>query len=552
VPLSNTVPATNTVVVVGTDGATYTYTGVVGAPAIGTLTKAGLNIGTAGPTGITFGIMIPDVDGQVCATPALEAWSVGTPLDVRSLPSICLPGDLSLTDASLSGAHQNVLVVTDSGAGSTGADVKNVLAGTQITPTTLNLNPSQSPAEQADAIAQASIVKPAIPASPAIPATATSPAKPARRAVPAITSNLVVIALGSDNPAAAAMLTAQLPPTQQVLWVIPPLPSGSAGPPAGTPSMAAQYAIFSAAHPNVRVDWLSASFASLTTGTVTAPNSTWSSVGAQVVASNVAGYAAAAYGLPTASAAVSKVLAYAEAQLGKPYQWAGAGPAAFDCSGLTMAAFAQVGISLAHNANTQFMATKSESVSEADLQPGDLVFFGGADGTTAAPGHVGIYLGNAQYIAAPDTGGVVSISTLAPGDGFVGASRPLASISLAGDTMISSGVGLSSLAGMVDSASVGPDQAIARAMVDAIWNDSQWAFLDALWVRESGWNPFAMNPTSGAYGIPQSLPADKMASVAPDWATNATTQITWGVEYIQATYGSPQAAWAHEVAFNWY
>jgi len=43
-----------------------------------------------------------------------------------------------------------------------------------------------------------------------------------------------------------------------------------------------------------------------------------------------------------------------------------------------------------------------------------------------------------------------------------------------------------------------------------------------------------------------------MASVAPDWATNATTQITWGVEYIQATYGSPQAAWAHEVAFNWY
>ena len=80
----------------------------------------------------------------------------------------------------------------------------------------------------------------------------------------------------------------------------------------------------------------------------------------------------------------------------------------------------------------------------------------------------------------------------------------------------------------------------------------QWQYLDALWQRESGWNHVAENPSSGAYGIPQSLPGSKMATVAPDWRTNPETQITWGLAYISARYGNPEGAWAHSQRVGWY
>lgn len=80
----------------------------------------------------------------------------------------------------------------------------------------------------------------------------------------------------------------------------------------------------------------------------------------------------------------------------------------------------------------------------------------------------------------------------------------------------------------------------------------QWRYLDALWQRESGWNHLAENPSSGAYGIPQSLPGEKMAAVAPDWRTNPETQITWGLAYIAARYGNPQGAWEHSERVGWY
>jgi hypothetical protein len=80
----------------------------------------------------------------------------------------------------------------------------------------------------------------------------------------------------------------------------------------------------------------------------------------------------------------------------------------------------------------------------------------------------------------------------------------------------------------------------------------QWQYLDALWQRESGWNHRAENASSGAYGIPQSLPGSKMAAVAPDWRTNAETQITWGLAYIAARYDNPQGAWGHSQRFGWY
>jgi hypothetical protein len=84
------------------------------------------------------------------------------------------------------------------------------------------------------------------------------------------------------------------------------------------------------------------------------------------------------------------------------------------------------------------------------------------------------------------------------------------------------------------------------------WTGGQWDALYALWNQESGWRTNADNPSSGAYGIPQSLPASKMAAAGSDYLTNPRTQITWGLDYIAGTYGTPEAAWAHEQANNWY
>jgi septal ring factor EnvC (AmiA/AmiB activator) len=84
------------------------------------------------------------------------------------------------------------------------------------------------------------------------------------------------------------------------------------------------------------------------------------------------------------------------------------------------------------------------------------------------------------------------------------------------------------------------------------WSSDQYQCLVNLWNQESGWRTSALNVSSGAYGIPQALPADKMATAGLDWQTSYVTQINWGLGYIKASYGSPCGAWAHEVAHNWY
>ncbi|WIE74859.1 phospholipase [Curtobacterium sp. MCSS17_007] len=84
------------------------------------------------------------------------------------------------------------------------------------------------------------------------------------------------------------------------------------------------------------------------------------------------------------------------------------------------------------------------------------------------------------------------------------------------------------------------------------WGADQFRCLDSLWTKESGWDYRAVNPNGGATGIPQALPGSKMATVAADWQTNATTQVTWGLRYISAAYGTPCAAWAHSQANNFY
>ncbi len=101
-----------------------------------------------------------------------------------------------------------------------------------------------------------------------------------------------------------------------------------------------------------------------------------------------------------------------------------------------------------------------------------------------------------------------------------------------------------------------PDGARATAAAIAAdqygWGSGEFECLNSLWQKESGWNYQAYNEDGGATGIPQSLPGDKMASFGADWATNATTQIRWGLNYIQRAYGSPCAAWGHSQSVNWY
>ena len=99
----------------------------------------------------------------------------------------------------------------------------------------------------------------------------------------------------------------------------------------------------------------------------------------------------------------------------------------------------------------------------------------------------------------------------------------------------------------------GNPQQIASGMLGSYgWSSSEFGCLVSLWNLESGWNVYASNPSSGAYGIPQALPGSKMASAGPDWQSNAATQIRWGLGYIKSLYGSPCGAWSHEQASGWY
>ncbi|WP_307802298.1 ubiquitin-like domain-containing protein [Cellulomonas fengjieae] len=99
----------------------------------------------------------------------------------------------------------------------------------------------------------------------------------------------------------------------------------------------------------------------------------------------------------------------------------------------------------------------------------------------------------------------------------------------------------------------GTAQALGKEMAAARgWGDDQFACLLALWNKESGWRVNAENKSSGAYGIPQSLPGSKMATVADDWRTNPATQITWGLNYIGGRYGDPCGAYAASQAKGWY
>jgi len=122
-------------------------------------------------------------------------------------------------------------------------------------------------------------------------------------------------------------------------------------------------------------------------------------------------------------------------------------------------------------------------------------------------------------------------------------------------TVASSGTG--GTGGIVYVTSTPPNPGTAQSIaynIMASFGFSPQTFFGCLvdiWNRESGWRYDAENP-SGAYGIPQALPGDKMASAGADWQTNPATQISWGLGYIKAIYGDPCKAWAFEEANNYY
>jgi hypothetical protein len=95
-------------------------------------------------------------------------------------------------------------------------------------------------------------------------------------------------------------------------------------------------------------------------------------------------------------------------------------------------------------------------------------------------------------------------------------------------------------------------QKIAYALMPKFgFSQQQHGCLLALWDKVSGWNVYAKGP-AGQYGIPQALPGTAMAAVGPDWQTDATTQIVWGLDYIRKTYGTPCAAMQHEDQYGYY
>ena len=130
---------------------------------------------------------------------------------------------------------------------------------------------------------------------------------------------------------------------------------------------------------------------------------------------------AARYTVPAPAGTAATAIAFAVAQVGKPYQWGAAGPNAYDCSGLVYAAYASAGI---HIGRTTFQWRQDgPQVPLSEIQPGDLLFSAGSDGTPSNPGHVVMYLGGGQIIQAPQTGEDVQTDPLSLA-GVVVATRP--------------------------------------------------------------------------------------------------------------------------------
>ena len=141
--------------------------------------------------------------------------------------------------------------------------------------------------------------------------------------------------------------------------------------------------------------------------------------------SSVAGCVQTAGGLPVVQApsqVTATAIAYAEQQLGKPYLWGGAGPDRFDCSGLTMMAWARAGVQLLHYTGYQW--EEGPHVPLNQLRRGDLLFYATNTSDPSTIHHVAIYIGNGMMVNAPYTGAFVRIDSMYAPGGLIGAVRP--------------------------------------------------------------------------------------------------------------------------------
>ncbi|MFE5124156.1 hypothetical protein [Streptomyces sp. NPDC056669] len=234
---------------------------------------------------------------------------------------------------------------------------------------------------------------------------------------------------------------------------------------------------------------------------------------------------------------VLKALTWAKAQAGKPYQWGGAGNPSFDCSGY-MGSIQKV--IEGKNPKGRIWSTMAF---HGDTAPKGWVR------NLAAPFQIGITNKGVGHTAGTLAG--VNVESRG-GQGVIvgkaarGAHHP----------MFDAVYGFrGSIANHPGSTTTAVARETARQMLGKFgFSQKQWPALRDLWQHESGWKWNARNVQSGAYGIPQSLPAEKMASSGADWLTNPATQIDWGLGYIKKVYGSPSKAWAkwQSRSPNWY
>lgn len=255
---------------------------------------------------------------------------------------------------------------------------------------------------------------------------------------------------------------------------------------------------------------------------------------------------------------------------GHPYVWGAKGADAFDCSGLVQYAVEHAfHKSFPAGSSAQYAATQSVD----NPQPGDLVFFG-----AGGANHVGIYAGGDNYYSAqspsasPNIGmgkisavheGPVSYRRI-PGINALGKSGDNVKANSGLEKWIKKTIApgfwkfidkLNSLFN-ISIGSGGPNSAptgdhkhwLKQAGIPESWFNG----LNSIIQQESGWRVNATNPSSGAYGIPQSLPGNKMASAGSDWRTNHITQLKWMYSYIKERYGGLQNALSFRAAHGWY
>lgn len=248
----------------------------------------------------------------------------------------------------------------------------------------------------------------------------------------------------------------------------------------------------------------------------------------------------------TLSAAVGSAVAWARAHLDDSYVYAAEGPRSWDCSSFVKKALETAGVKGVPR-TTYAQANLGTSVSPANIKAGDIVlYYPGAS-------HVGLYIGGGKIIHASNPRTDVAEASLRsmPIHSVRRPSYPGgAALTTTPATTTGGAAAVPEATATVVSAnaSVAELKAMARATVSA----AEWPFMEKLVQRESGWNPRATNPSSGAYGLPQSLPGSKMASAGSDWRTNPVTQIAWMRQYVKQRYGSFSNAWSHSQTHGWY